>query len=154
MVVNRNGAVIICDDAGRELGDPLDVPGGSVLKVEDGQKIKAREALAEWDPFNYPILTEKGGIVRFEDIVEGQTMRDEIDATGSSRKIIIEHKGELHPQISIVDNDGNTIVCYSMPEKATLWFRKVMLLSRVLLLLVLLVKRVAVLRILQVVYHV
>ncbi len=118
LVVNRNGAVVICDDAGRELGEPLDVPGGSVLKVVDGQKIKARDPIAEWDPFNYPILTEKGGIVRFEDIVDGKTMREEIDATGSSRKIIIEHKGDLHPQISIVDNDGNTIVCYSMPEKA------------------------------------
>ncbi len=120
IVLNRNGSMIVVDETGREIGEQLDVPGGSILKVKDGDPVKARDALAEWDAFNYPLLSEFGGSVRFEDIIEGQTMRAESDASGFSRKIITEHKGDLHPQISIQDKEGKVLAYYSIPEKSHL----------------------------------
>ena len=62
--------------------------------------------LCEWDPHNIPILAEVGGKVRYEDIVEGETMRVEIDPSGHARRTIMEHKGDLHPQILIEDDRG------------------------------------------------
>ncbi len=66
-----------------------------------------------------PILADIGGAVRFEDIVEEQTMREETDRnTGITRKVIIEHKGDLHPQIIIEDRSGKILGLYPIPEKA------------------------------------
>ena len=120
VVLNRNGQIVIVDETGREIGEPMDVPGGSVMKVKNGEKVKARQGLAEWDAFNYPLLSEYGGTARLEDIVEGQTLRVETDVSGFSRRIITEHRGDLHPQISIQDKDGHILACYSIPEKSHL----------------------------------
>ncbi|GHT02664.1 DNA-directed RNA polymerase subunit beta' [Planctomycetales bacterium] len=120
VVLNRNGAVAILNDEGKETDEPLSVPGGSVLRVRDGEAVKRNQIIAEWDAYNYPILTEKGGRVRYEDIEDGRTMRSEIDASGGSRKVITEYRGDLHPQISLCDPNGEIIATYSMPERAHL----------------------------------
>ncbi|MCX7934236.1 MAG: DNA-directed RNA polymerase subunit beta', partial [Planctomycetota bacterium] len=120
VVLNRNGAIVICDEKGREVGEPQDVPAGAVLRVKEKQKVNARQVLATWDPYNTPILTEKSGIVRYEDIIDGVTMRIERDNAGHERKIIQEHKGDHHPQISIRDKDGHSLAVYSLPGKAHL----------------------------------
>jgi DNA-directed RNA polymerase subunit beta' len=120
VVLNRNGAIVICDAKGREIGDPLDVPPGATLMVKEGDTVKARQALANWDAYNTPLLTEKGGFVRYEDIVENVTMRVETDASGFPRKVISEHKGDLHPQLIVADKDGQILAYYSVPEKAHL----------------------------------
>src|SRR5690606_19099291 len=56
--------------------------------------------------------------VRYEDIVEGQTMREETDPSGHVRRMIIDHKGELHPQIVLEDDDGKPLDVYYLPERA------------------------------------
>ena len=81
------------------------MPDGSNMMVEDGHHDRqARgQVLCEWDPHSIPILAEVGGKVRYEDIVEGETMRIEIDPSGHQRRTIIEHKGDLHPQVMLED---------------------------------------------------
>ena len=70
-----------------------DVEYGSILLVEDGQKLKLEQNLAEWDPNNKVILTEKAGTVKFVDLVENVTIQERYDeATNKSTKIILEHK--------------------------------------------------------------
>jgi DNA-directed RNA polymerase subunit beta' len=70
-------------------------------------------------------LADEGGKVRFEDIVEGETLRKERDqATGAERWVIMEHKGDLHPQIIIEDDRGQSLVFFYMPEKAYLEVRQ------------------------------
>src|SRR5262249_5124089 len=64
-----------------------------------------------------------GGRVRFEEIEEGETLRKEQDASGMERLVIMEHKGELHPQGLIEDEKGQTLAFYYMPEKAHLEVR-------------------------------
>jgi len=115
--LDRNGLFIVVDDKGREL-DRYAVPLGATLMQPDGAKVKAGDVLANWDPHSIPILADRAGRVRFEDIVEGKTMKLERDAAGIERKYIIEHKGDLHPQIVIEDDNGTPLIYYPIPEKA------------------------------------
>ncbi len=118
VALSRNGEVQILDPKGREL-EKYDIPDGSEMNVEDGQHITRGTLLCEWDPHNIPILAEVGGKVRFEDIIEGDTLRTETDPrTGYNRRTIMEHKGDLHPQIIVEDDEGKILDFYHIPERA------------------------------------
>ena len=119
IALSRNGEIQILDAKGREL-EKYDVPDGAIMMVEDGQQITRGQMLCEWDPHNIPILAEVGGKVRFDDIVEGETMKVEIDPSGHVRRTIIEHKGDLHPQIIIEDAEGKTLDYKYIPERASI----------------------------------
>ncbi len=119
IALSRNGEIQILDAKGREL-EKYDVPDGATMMVEDGQQVTRGQMLCEWDPHNIPILAEMGGTVRFEDIVEGETMKVELDPSGHKRRTIIEHKGDLHPQIVIVDAEGKTLDYKYIPERASI----------------------------------
>src|SRR6478752_1619884 len=110
-VMNRHGEVVIVDDTGRER-EHHRLVYGAILKVEEGQKVKAGQLLAEWDAFAMPILTEVAGIAKFGDIVEGVTMTERLDeVTGLSRKVIVESRAaDLRPRISLKDpSTGETL---------------------------------------------
>ncbi|NTW07235.1 MAG: DNA-directed RNA polymerase subunit beta', partial [Syntrophaceae bacterium] len=109
VVMNRHGEVHVLDEQQRSRGK-YTVPYGAHLKVEDDNKIKRGQLIAEWDPFSIPILAEVDGIIKFGDIIEGKTMQEQVDeVTGLSRKVIIEFKGgDLRPRVSIKDGKGKT----------------------------------------------
>jgi DNA-directed RNA polymerase subunit beta' len=102
IVMNRHGEVVLVDDTGRER-EHHRLVYGAMLKVQEGDKVKAGQLLAEWDAFAMPILSEVGGIIKFGDIVEGVTMTEKLDeVTGLSRKVIVESRAaDLRPRISI-----------------------------------------------------
>ncbi|MCI0670347.1 MAG: DNA-directed RNA polymerase subunit beta' [Myxococcaceae bacterium] len=108
VVMNRNGELVIVDESGRER-ERYQVIYGAKLLVKEGQKVEASTLVAEWDPFAMPQLTEVGGVVRFEDVIEGVTMNETLDeVTGLSRKTIIESKDpEARPRITIRDENGD-----------------------------------------------
>ena len=111
VVMNRRGGKFtILSDGGREL-ESFPVIYGAHLQVKDGQKVKAGELLATWDPFTTPILSEVDGNIKFGDIVIGRTMQEKVDpVTGKSSQTIIESKNaEERPRISIKDENGKTI---------------------------------------------
>ncbi|MGH7223762.1 MAG: DNA-directed RNA polymerase subunit beta', partial [Gemmataceae bacterium] len=106
------------------------VPNGAVLMVENGQTVQERQVLCKWDPHITPIVAEFSGRIRFDEIVEEQTLKKERDeATGAERWVIMEHKGDLHPQIIIEDDRGQILATYYMPEKAFLEVREGMKVS-------------------------
>ncbi|MFH1227340.1 MAG: DNA-directed RNA polymerase subunit beta' [Planctomycetota bacterium] len=118
IVVNRNGEIAIMDSKDREIERYL-IPPGATLMITDGAQVKQHTVMASWDPHNVPILAEKDGIARFEDIIKNITMREEIDPrSGIKRRVIIEHKGDRHPQIIIEDENKNVMAVYTIPEKA------------------------------------
>jgi len=118
VVLRRRGEIVIEDEKGREI-EKHGVPAGAVMRKKEGDKVSGATVLAKWDPFMVPVLTEVAGKVRFEDIVEDLTMRREIDkGTGFERKVIIEHRGDHHPQIVIEDDNHAIQGLYSIPEKA------------------------------------
>ncbi len=116
VALKRNGELIIVDDKGRELSRDK-IPYGGVLKAKEGQIVSRGELLCEWDAHMTPILAEVGGIVRFQDVAEGETVRAEEEA-GSEKFVVIEHKGEKHPQIIIEDKNGTVLDYHYLPAKA------------------------------------
>jgi DNA-directed RNA polymerase subunit beta' len=120
IVLARNGEVSLVDEKGREV-EKYEVPAGAILKVSENDTAAAGAVLCEWDPHSIPILAETGGKVRFEDLIDGQTMRSEKDPSGHIRFVIMEHKGDLHPQVVVEDPaDGKILDFYYMPERAHL----------------------------------
>ena len=110
IVMNRSGEIHVLDEKERSRGR-YPVPYGAHVKVADGYGIKEGELIAEWDPFSIPILSEVDGTIKFGDIVEGVTMKEQVDeVTGLSRKVVVESKdSNLRPRISLKDKDGKTV---------------------------------------------
>jgi len=118
VALKRNGEMAILDDKGREL-DKFKVPYGATILVEDGQHVEVGTRLFAWDPHRTPILAEVAGLVRFVDIVEGETIRIEQERVGQAGKpVVIEHKGDKHPQIIIEDAGGKILDVHYLPAGA------------------------------------
>lgn len=120
VALKRNGEIAIVDDKGREL-DKYKVPYGAHLAIKDGQKVKPGQRLVRWDPHRTPILAEAVGVVRFQDIEEGETVRAESEgrrAGATHRLVVIEHKGEKHPRVVIEDKTGKILDFHYLPAKA------------------------------------
>ena len=118
VVLNRNAEILLVDDRDREL-DRYAAPMGSVLNVTDGEKVEEKHSLCRWDTHHVPILAEFDGKVRFEDLIEGKTLKNERDSrSGGARKQVIEHKGDLHPQLMLEDKKGEALALYPIPERA------------------------------------
>ncbi|MCX6886370.1 MAG: DNA-directed RNA polymerase subunit beta' [Verrucomicrobia bacterium] len=118
IVLNKNGSVSILAEDGREL-EAHNIVIGSVISVKDGSRVKKGETFVQWDPYNVPILSEKAGRVKFVDIIEGVTMKQETDeTTGQEAMVVIEHKEDLHPQIVIFDEHNEPIANYPIPSGA------------------------------------
>jgi DNA-directed RNA polymerase subunit beta' len=106
VVLNRNALIAIVDGKGRERGK-YNLVYGAKLKVNEGQKVDAGQRLVEWDPYSTPILTEVGGKLAFGDIVEGVSVKEEVDeVTGLSHKVIIDYPANMRPRLSIKDEHG------------------------------------------------
>ncbi len=123
VALKRNGEIAINDAKGREL-EKYKIQYGSYITVKNGDTVKRGQVLVKWDPHRVPILAEKGGSVRFEDIVIGETVRPENEGKsgGDPDKreslIVIEHKGEMHPRLVIEDADGKILDFHYLPAKA------------------------------------
>jgi DNA-directed RNA polymerase subunit beta' len=118
IVLNKNGSISVIGDDGREL-ENHNVVIGSVIAVADKGKVKKGDTLVQWDPHNVPIISEKAGEVKFHDIIEGVTMKEEVDQlTGQEAIVIVEHKEDLHPQVVILDQKGEPAANYPIPSGA------------------------------------
>ncbi|MHC4556446.1 MAG: DNA-directed RNA polymerase subunit beta' [Planctomycetota bacterium] len=118
VALKRNGEIAILDAKDREF-DRFKVPYGATVLVKDGQKVKARAVLFRWDPHRTPILAEVAGLIRFVDIIEGETIGIEEERKGQAGKpVVIEHKGDKHPQIIIEDPDGKILDVHYLPAGA------------------------------------
>ncbi len=120
VVLSRQGEIQIMDpvEDGRELTSYV-VPYGAELLVEEGQEVDQGEVLVSWDPYNSLILTEVDGQVRFEDVIEGTTYREETDEqTGHMEKVIVESRERtLTPAIMVESEEGDARE-YNMPVGA------------------------------------
>jgi len=118
VILNRNGQISVNNTDGREL-ERHAVPQGANILIEDGKSVEQGTIFVRWDPYTTPILTEKSGIVKYEDIKEGVTVREELDeATKIISKVVIEHKVDYHPQIIILDENKDVVAIYSIPSGA------------------------------------
>jgi DNA-directed RNA polymerase subunit beta' len=121
VAMNRNGSVLLIDERGREAGR-YQIVYGATLKVTDGQKVEEGQELAEWDPYTFAILTEDAGFIHFKDLIEGVTVREEVDeVTGLSRLVVMDSPDEKRqPRIEIRDEKNKVLRTYQMPVRANL----------------------------------
>ncbi|GAB6390800.1 MAG: DNA-directed RNA polymerase subunit beta' [Treponematales bacterium] len=99
-----------------------EIRNGSECAVKAGDVVEAERAVATFDPFSDPIIAEASGTVKYEDIIPGTTLKEELDEeTGNIEKRITEFQMETkQPRILIVDEEGNEAASYPLPGGAYL----------------------------------
>jgi DNA-directed RNA polymerase subunit beta' len=118
IVLNKTGSIQIIDDNDREL-EAYPIVVGTVLSVADGEKVTKGQTIAQWDPYNIPVLSERTGTLHFKDMIPGVTVKRELDeSTGRIATVVIEHKEDLNPQIEIRDEAGKPLAAYAIPTGA------------------------------------
>src|SRR5690606_35148251 len=107
IVTSREGEIVMRTKEGA-VRSRLAVPYGATLAVEEGQEVEAGDLLFSWDPYSEPIVADFGGRVKFIDIVEEETVREELDESTGRRQLVIteERDKKLHPMIEIWTPDG------------------------------------------------
>ena len=114
IVLSRNCEISLIDAGHREKARHK-VPYGATLVVKDGQKVAKGDRLAEWDPYTMPIIADKDGIIKYDDLILGETMREVVDeATGLTSRVVMDWRqnakgGERKPSLILVDDDGNVL---------------------------------------------
>ncbi|MFN4297655.1 MAG: DNA-directed RNA polymerase subunit beta' [Brevundimonas sp.] len=87
------------------------VPYGARLRIKDGAEVKRGQRLAEWDPYTTPIITEVGGAVRFEDLADGLSVKEETDeATGITQRVVSDWRAsprgsDLRPALGVIKGE-------------------------------------------------
>jgi DNA-directed RNA polymerase subunit beta' len=105
VVIGRTGEVRIMDVKNDRLLINNNVPYGSTLNVKDGQKVSKGDVICTWDPFNNVIISEIDGVLKFENIIEGVTYREEADEqTGHREKVVIETKDKSRIPSMIIES--------------------------------------------------
>ncbi|MBV9371748.1 MAG: DNA-directed RNA polymerase subunit beta', partial [Alphaproteobacteria bacterium] len=122
----RNGELAIVDMDGRERATHR-IPYGAHLMADHGHIVSKGDRIAEWDPFMMPVITEKGGIVKFQDLVEGKTLTEQTDeATGIVQRVVTEFRGsarskeDLRPRVTLLDEESGEAARYMLAPGAVL----------------------------------
>jgi len=115
VVIGRTGEVRIMDVKNDRLMITNNVPYGALLAVKDGVQVKKGDVICTWDPFNNVIVAEQNGKIKFENINEGFTYRDEADEqTGHREKVVIESKDKTRIPTIILEG-GKDNKHYNLP---------------------------------------
>jgi DNA-directed RNA polymerase subunit beta' len=86
VVIGRTGEVRIMDVKNDRLLITNNVPYGATLLVKDGQQIKKGDPICSWDPYNNVIVAEIAGQIKFENVIDGITYREEADEQTGHRE--------------------------------------------------------------------
>ncbi len=130
IAISRGGEILITEENGRER-ERHKVPYGALLQIKEGQKVKAGQILATWDPHTRPIITEYSGEVRFENVEEGVTVAKQIDeVTGLSTLVVIDPKRRassqskgLRPQVKLLDTQGKEVKLAGTDQSVNITFQ-------------------------------
>ncbi len=115
IVIGRTGEVRIMDVKNDRLMITNNVPYGATLTVKDGQKVNKGDIICTWDPFNNVVISEITGKLKFENVLEGITYREEADEqTGHREKVVIDTKDKTKIP-GIVVESGKEIKNYNLP---------------------------------------
>jgi DNA-directed RNA polymerase subunit beta' len=115
IVIGRTGEVRITDVKNDRLLITNNVPYGSTLNIKDGVAVKKGDVICTWDPFNNVIISEINGTIKFENIIDGITYRDESDEqTGHREKVVIETKDKTRIPTLLVGS-GKESKQYNLP---------------------------------------
>ena len=126
VVIGRLAEMRIMDPNTGMMLTNANIPYGSKLFFENGDTIKNGDIICEWDPFNAVIVSEVGGRIEYQNLIENVTYRVDLDEqSGLEDKIIIESKDRTKaqvPEANIVDANGQVLKTYALPVGAHLMF--------------------------------
>ncbi len=114
VAMGRNISVLVLDEDGKEQAS-YKIVQGAHLKVDDGDKIRPGQRLAEWDPYTRPILSEASGTVDFEDLLEGVSVNEQTEeTTGITQRVIVDWRANprgssLQPAIVVRNAKGQVV---------------------------------------------
>ena len=124
VVVSRNAMCSISDVNGKII-EQYKVPYGATLEVANSNDLDEGIRIASWDPYTRPIISETSGKVKFTDIEDGVTVREQLDElTGLSSIEIIEVADrtsagrDMTPTIEIVDSKGKAVLIGEFKQPA------------------------------------
>jgi DNA-directed RNA polymerase subunit beta' len=115
IAIGRNMAVVVCDAGGKELAVQK-VSFGARLHVDEGDAVTRGQRLAQWDPYTRPILTETDGVVEFEDMIEGLSIKEITDEVkGTTNRVIVDWRAsqrssDLKPALVVKDGKGGKVI--------------------------------------------
>ncbi|MNK56793.1 DNA-directed RNA polymerase subunit beta' [compost metagenome] len=121
IVVSRSTEFrLVADNDARTPIMIANVPYGSELFVQPGDKVKKGDMIAKWDAYNAVIIAENSGKVEYEDIIQGVSFVLEIDEqTGFEEKVISESRNKKAvPTLKVVDSKGVEQKGYNLPVGA------------------------------------
>jgi DNA-directed RNA polymerase subunit beta' len=114
-VVMGRSSELVLEDANGRVKARHSVPYGARLLVEEGSMVTKGQKMAEWDPYTMPLITERNGVIRYADLIEGLSYSDRVDeATGISSKVVVDWKSQpkgsdLRPRMELIDAEGNVM---------------------------------------------
>ncbi|WP_420457261.1 DNA-directed RNA polymerase subunit beta' [Rubrivirga sp.] len=118
IALGRSGEVRILDKDGKQRIS-YTIPYGADVAVAEGDAVEKGDVIATWDPYNSVIVAETVGTVRFQDIIEGTTYREESDEqTGFREKVITESRERSLTPALVIEGEGGRE--YTMPVRARL----------------------------------
>ncbi len=135
LVLNKNGLLYVVRDEGRTLDEyksllttksiePMQtflIEVGTKILDADGAKVQQGKMIAEWEPHNIPIICDRPGYVKYEDLVEGLSIEKDVNKQTAQVELVVkQHRGELHPQISVYNDPDYTelVGTYALPAAA------------------------------------
>src|SRR3546814_11454192 len=115
LALARSGELAIIDSEGRERASHK-LPYCAQILHKDGEKVKKGDRIAEWDPFTMPLITEKQGIVKYQDLAEGKTLVEQVDEEkGIAQRVVIEYRSaspakqeHLQTTLPLIDDPSGT----------------------------------------------
>ena len=122
VVIGRMAEMSIIDPNTNMVLTHAPINYGSKLYFKSGDMVKKGDMISVWDPFNAVIVSEVGGTLKYNNLIEGVTYRDEVDETsGNSEMIVIESKDRTRiPEAQLFDENENLVKTYSLPVGAHL----------------------------------
>ena len=122
VVIGRLAEMRIIDPKTKMALTNANIPYGSKLFFKNGADIKPGDVICEWDPFNAVIVSEFGGHLNYQNLIENVNYRVDIDEqSGLQDKVIIESKDRAKvPEATIVDANGQVLITYALPVGAHL----------------------------------
>ncbi len=120
VVIGRLAEMRIVDPNTKMMLTSANIPYGSKLYFDNGATLKKGDVICEWDPFNAVIISEVGGKIHFENLIENVTYRVDYDEqTNLEDRIIIESKDRTRvPEAQILDKNGQILKTYALPVGA------------------------------------
>ena len=118
VVIARNSEITLVDKNGAEI-HRYKLPYGAIINHKHNSDIKKGEHLAEWDPYNIPVIAEASGVIKYNDLSENVSLREKIEeSTGVSTKIVMDwkqySKQDLKPRLSVEDGTQNLLKEYAL----------------------------------------